>query len=190
MKDLIVYFSRNGENYVNGKLVQLDKGNTEVAAEMLRSITGGDSFKIVMVKPYAKDYMTCIQQAKVDLESDARPELATDWGDVSAYNRVFLGYPNYWGTMPMAVRTFLEQHDFKNQIIYPLCTHEGSGMGSSERDLKKLCPTALIAKGLAIHGGSVNKAGPLLVDWVDAATANQSQFKEGFSHGTDLSDIE
>jgi len=85
------------------------------------------------------------------------------------YDVVFLGYPNWWGTMPMPVFTFLEAYDFTGKTIVPFCTHGGSGMGHSEGDIKKLCPAAKIAKGLAIHGGSVQKAESAISDWLRKA---------------------
>lgn len=71
---------------------------------------------------------------------------------IDEYDEIYLCYPNFWGTMPMAVWTFLENYDFSNKIIKPLCTHEGSGMVRSESDIKKLCPNAKIESGLAIRG--------------------------------------
>ena len=78
--------------------------------------------------------------------------------DMDSYEVIYIGYPNWWGTMPMAVFTFLESYDFSGKTIIPYCTHEGSGMGSSERDIKKLCPNARVLPGLAIRGGSVDRA--------------------------------
>ena len=87
-------------------------------------------------------------------------------GDLSKYDRIYLGYPNYCGTMPMAVYTFLEQGDFSGKTICPFCTHEGSGLGRSERDIKRLCPGASVKPGLALHGGSVGNALPALQAWL------------------------
>jgi flavodoxin len=82
------------------------------------------------------------------------------------YDVIYLGYPNWWGTFPMAVFTFLESYDFSNKTIVPFCTHEGSGMGKSERDIEKLCPYAKILPGIAIRGSSVAGAGNLLHSWL------------------------
>ena len=79
---------------------------------------------------------------------------------------IYLGYPNYWNTMPMAVFTFLEQYDFTGKVIRPFCTHEGSGMGSSETDIKTLCPGANVEKGLAIHGSRISGAKAQLEKWL------------------------
>ena len=154
MKKLIVYFSRNHQNYVNGAIVELAVGNTEVIAKKLQKLTGAELFKIEPVQEYAHDYQTCILQAKEDLKRDARPELKAYPESLDTYDTIYLGYPNYWGTMPMAVRTFLEHFDFVGKTIRPFCTHEGSGMGKSERDIQRLCPSTRVERGLAIQGSS------------------------------------
>lgn len=82
------------------------------------------------------------------------------------YDTIILGYPNWWGTFPMAVFTFLEAYDFKGKIILPFCTHEGSGLGVNERDIRKLCPDAKVLPGLAIQGGSVKGAGETIKFWI------------------------
>ena len=113
-------------------------------------MTGADNFKIEQVNEYSKDYYTCTQEAQRDQKTNARPELKHYLESIDDYDEIYLCYPNFWGTMPMAVWTFLENYDFSNKIIKPLCTHEGSGMGRSESDIKKLCPNAKIESGLAI----------------------------------------
>ena len=162
---LIAYFSHTGENYSNGKIVDLDQGNTAVAAEMVAALTGAELFEIRTVKDYPFIYNECTDVAKQELRAGSRPELA-ETIDVSGYDTIILGYPNWWGTMPMAVCTFLESQSFAGKTILPFCTHEGSGMGNSERDLKKLCPDARICAGLPIHGSSVSSAGAAVKQWL------------------------
>lgn len=156
-KKLIAYFSHTGENYFGGKIVEIKVGNTAVVAGKLAALTGADVFEIKAAKPYPHAYSDCTATAKVELKANSRPALAENI-DVSAYDVVFLGYPNWWGTMPMPVWTFLESGDFSGKTIIPFCTNEGSGMGASERDLKKLCPSATVKDGLAIIGSTVNNA--------------------------------
>ena len=151
-KTLIVYYSRRGENYWNGSIKKLAKGNTEVVAEMIAGLTGGDLFEIDTVKPYSEDYTTCTQEARRELDNNARPELKSYPDSLDEYDTIFVGYPNWWGTMPMAMFTFLEHYDLSGKRIFPFCTNEGSGMGVSERDLKKVCKGATVGKGLAIRG--------------------------------------
>ncbi len=164
-KALIVYFSRTGENYVGGKIRRLEIGNTKIAAQMLQKVTGADLFEIQMAQPYPDGYMACIQEAKKDLEENVRPQLVSFPDSIDGYDTIYLCYPNYWGTMPMAVWTFLEHFDFSGKTIKPLCTNEGSGMGRSEADLKKLCPGAKVEKGLPIVGGEAAKAQSAIAHW-------------------------
>lgn len=166
MAQLIAYFSRADENYVNGAIRKLDVGNTEIAAGFIQEVTGADLFRIEPVQAYAAGYNECIAQAQADQKRGARPELKSYPDSLDRYDTIYLGYPNYWGTMPMAVFTFLEHFDFAGKTIRPFCTHEGSGMGSSERDIKKLCPGAKVERGLALHGGSVKKAGDAIRKWI------------------------
>ena len=165
-KKLVAYYSRADENYVGGQLKNLKVGNTQVAAEMIQKLTGADSFRIEQAKPYAAGYNECIEQAREDQRRDARPELKAHPESIAEYDEIYLGYPNYWSTMPMAVFTFLEHFDFTGKTIRPFCTHEGSGMGSSEADIRKLCKGAVIKKGLAARGGSTAQAGKEIERWI------------------------
>ena len=164
-KVLVAYFSRPGENYSNGRIVNLSTGNTEVVAKYIKELTGGDIFKIDTVKDYPVNYSQCTDIAQVELNQNARPKLSSDI-DISDYDVIYLGYPNWWGTMPMAVFTFLEQHDLSGKTIMPFCTHEGSGMGRSESDLKKLSPNSKIIKGLAIHGSRIKESKKVVENWI------------------------
>lgn len=165
-KTLIVYYSRKGENYWNGSIKKLSKGNTEVVAEMIADITGGDLFEVDTVKPYAEDYYTCTDEAKKELRERARPKLKNYLDSLEDYDTVFVGYPNWWGTMPMAMFSFLEHYDLTGKRILPFCTNEGSGMGSSERDLKKICKGARIESGLSIHGAEAANSCGKVEAWV------------------------
>jgi flavodoxin len=166
MKTLIAFFSRADENYFGGVYRYIDVGNTEVVANQIKELTGADSFMIEMKTPYAADYNTCINQAKKDKNAGARPELATELDSIGEYDTIILMYPNYWGTCPMPVFTFLEKYDFTGKTILPLCTHEGSGMGGSERDIAKIVKGATLKKGLPINGSSVDSAKPKVEKWL------------------------
>jgi flavodoxin len=166
MKTLIAFFSRADENYFGGAYRYVAVGNTEIVANQIRELTGADSFKIEMKNPYAADYNTCIDQAQKDKQAGVRPELVAELGSIDAYDTVILMYPNYWGTCPMVVFTFLEEFDFTGKTILPLCTNEGSGMGSSERDIAKAAKGAALKKGLPINGSSVNGAKPKVEKWL------------------------
>jgi flavodoxin len=168
---LIAYFSRKGNNYLDGRIVNLPVGNTEVAAKIIQSQVAGDLFHIEAAKAYPADYTRATEVAQEELSRNARPVLARQLDSLAGYDLVILGYPNWWGTMPMPVWTFLESHDFTGKTILPFCTHEGSGLGHSERDIQKLCPGAHVLRGLAIRGGSVGKAEKTLASWLKEAKA-------------------
>lgn len=163
---LIAFYSRADENYMSGELKMLDIGNTEVAAGMIKELTGADLFKIDQLRPYSKSYNACITEAQLDQRRNARPELKAYPDGIDGYDVIYLGFPNYWGTMPMAVFTFLERFDFSGKLIKPFCTHEGSGMGTSEKDIQRICPGAKVERGLAIRGSSIQKAKNDMKRWV------------------------
>ena len=165
-KKLIVYFSHKGENYSKGKIVNLKKGNTEIAAEIISSIIETDIFEIVADKKYPIKYDDCIEIAKKELRENSRPKLKDDI-DIKEYDTIFVGYPNWWGTMPMPVWTFLEEKDFTNKKVLPFCTNEGSGLGKSESDIKKITSGAKVLKGLSINGSEVNNSEGKIRKWLE-----------------------
>ena len=166
MAKLVAFYSRADENYFGGSMKYIKTGNTEKVADMIAEMTGAELFKIEQKVPYAADYNTCIAQAKEDKQSNARPELVTLLDDIEPYDEIYLGYPNYWGTMPMAVYTFLEQYDFTGKTIHPFCTHEGSGLSGTVQDIKKAAKGAAVSKGLAICGSNADHAKEDVKAWL------------------------
>ena len=162
MNTIVIFFSRADENYFGGAMKYVEVGNTEIAVGHITELTGFDSFKLEMVQPYSADYMTCIDEAKAHLRENARPELK-EMPDVTDYDNIILAYPNYWGTAPMAVFTFLESADLSGKTIYPLCTNEGSGLGKSVSDIKKY---ANVGEGLSLTGSGVKNAKPQIEKWL------------------------
>ena len=165
---LIAYFSRADENYFGGAMRYVKVGNTEIVVNLMKDMIDADTFKIEMKTPYSPVYMTCIDQAKKDLRDKARPELVSMPESIDAYDTIVLAYPNYWGTMPMAVVTFLERFDFSGKTILPLCTNEGSGMGGSERDVRRYAPGAAVKQGLSVLGSAAADAKGSLQRWFEA----------------------
>lgn len=147
-KTLVAFFSRADENYAVG---YIKKGNTHIVAEMIAAETEADMFHIETVNPYPANYNECIEVAKREKQSKARPEIKEDVR-VEDYDVIFLGYPNWWGEMPMAVYTFIEKHNWQNKIVIPFCTHEGSGLSGTERRIQSACEGATVMKGIAIRG--------------------------------------
>ena len=166
-KNLIIYYSRRGENYWNGAIRNIAKGNTEIVAEFIQKAVGGDLLEVDTVKPYAEDYYVCIEEAKKELRESARPEQKEYLDDISGYDNVFVCGPCWCGTFPMAIFTQLEKLDFTGKKVMAVMTHEGSGLGSCERDLRKLCTGATFGKGLAVHGADASKSESAVAVWAE-----------------------
>ncbi|MBR2731777.1 MAG: NAD(P)H-dependent oxidoreductase [Clostridia bacterium] len=167
-KTLIAFFSRADENYFAGAMRYVKVGNTEVVCNQMKEMIDADVFRIEMKDPYSPVYMTCIEEAKRDLRENARPELVAYPESIDGYDTVILAYPNYWGTVPMAVATFLERYDFTGKTILPLCTNEGSGMGGSERMIRQCAPGADVKKGLPVSGSNAANSGSAVKRWLSA----------------------
>ncbi len=166
MAVLVAFFSRANENYFGGAMRYVEVGNTEIVCGKINELIGADSFKIEMKNPYSAEYMTCIEEAKKDLRGNARPELVSMPDSIDKYDTIILAYPNYWGTIPMAVATFLENYDFSGKTVLPLCTNEGSGMGSSESDIRKYAKGAILKKGLSITGSQAANSKSAVEKWL------------------------
>lgn len=148
-KVLIAYFSRADENYAVGVI---EKGNTQIVAEIIAEETGGELFHIQTAIPYPANYDECTDVAKQEQAENARPELRTQVRDLKSYDTVYLGFPIWWGDMPMAVYTFLESNDFEGKTIIPFSTHAGSGLAGTVDSIKKSCPLATVLDGFTVSG--------------------------------------
>lgn len=164
-KNLILYYSRKGQNYWNGGIRDIAKGNTEIVAEFIQKAVGGDLFEIETVKPYAEDYNICIEEARSELKAGARPELKRYLDSIAEYDNIFVCGPCWWGTFPMAVFSQLERLEWGGKKVMAVMTHEGSGLGSCERDLKKICTGAVFGKGLAVHGADAAGSEAKVAAW-------------------------
>ena len=150
-KILVVYFSRTGEEYGLGNIT---KGNTAIVAEYIAKKTSADTFEVKPATPYPDAYEPCTELAKQELESNARPAFAANVDSLAQYDTIFLGYPIWWGALPRVMMTFLESNDFSGKTIIPFCTHGGSGLAGTEREIVDACPNAKVLSGLAIVGKS------------------------------------
>ena len=149
---LVTYFSRSGENYQVG---YVNKGSTEIVAEMISLEINSNLFKIEPVVPYPIDYHEMLDVSKNETATNARPEIKYTIDDFDKYDTIFLGYPIWNGTCPMIIRTFIESYDFKDKTIIPFSTHAGSGLGSSVSVLKSELLNARILDGFSILGTKV-----------------------------------
>ena len=148
---LVVYFSRIGEQYSVGVI---EKGNTAIVAEMVAERTGADVFEIT---PAVDNYPTDNYRALTDIglqeqKDGARPAIANDVENFADYNTVFLGYPIWWGDLPMILYTFLETHDFSGKTVVPFCTHGGSQMAGTAAKIENTVTANAVLNGLAIEG--------------------------------------
>ena len=164
-KQLVVYYSRRGENHMPGGIQVLPKGHTAYAAEFIQETLGADLFEIDTVQPYAENYRECCMEAVREIKANARPEIQGYVDDISGYDTVFVCFPCWCGTAPMCVFTFLEHYDFSDKKIVPLCTNEGSGLAKAPADLARSCPGAVIAEGLSVRGHQVKDSQAAIADW-------------------------
>ena len=142
-------------------------GNTREIANQVHARVGGDLFEIETVNAYPAEYRACADIAKKEQNENARPALSTAVENMDAYDVVFIGYPIWWGTTPMALFTFFEQYDLAGKTIVPFCTHGGSGLSRSPSDIGKLCPQSKILAGIAIRGADVKSAQNELQSWLE-----------------------
>ena len=171
MSTLVAYFSRAGQNYGHGGIIALPKGNTEVVAEAIAAELGAALFKIDPVEAYPVDYYATTDQAKRELREDARPAIQGPLPSMEGVDGIALGYPNWWGTMPMAVKTFLDALDLTGVTIAPFCTNEGSGLGGSVSDLRRSYPAATVVEGLSIRGTDAARSRGKAAAWAKKALA-------------------
>jgi len=149
---LVAFFSRTG--------------NTRVIADFIHEELGCDAFEIKPADPYPKDYDATVDRARREQDGDYRPGLATELENTDSYDTVFVGYPNWWGTMPMAVFTFLEDHDLSGKTVVPFCTHEGSRLGRSVKDIAGLYPRSTMLDAIAVRGSAVQNARDDVSEWL------------------------
>ena len=167
-KSLVVYFSRTGEQYGVGVI---EKGNTAIVADMIAEQTGADTFEI---KPKTDNYPTSYSEltdyAKDELNNNARPEIASAVGNFDSYSTIYLGYPIWWGDMPMICYTFLESYDFLGKTIVPFCTHAGSSDAGTKSKIQSAVPKAEVKDVLAISGTDAQKkqdsVKPPVTEWL------------------------
>lgn len=176
---LVAYFSRIGnmdfdedvDAVTSASVNMLDSGtygNAQLLAQMAQELTGGDLFFIETVEKYPSGYRDTTNRANEEKAEDVRLELVGQVESMDSYETVVLIYPNWWGELPQAVVTFLEECSFDGKAIYPLCTHQGSGLSNTESDIADLCPGAVISDGLSVHGGSAANAQDEVAQWLSA----------------------
>ena len=159
---LIAYVSRAGENYNVGitdpdsasaaYASYIEKGNTQIVAEIIADLTGGDLYHITTVEPYPDDYASMLTRAQEELDTDARPELAGELPNLDDYDVIMIGYPIWHAATPRPVLTFLERYDLSGKKLVPFNTHEGSGQSGTVSEIEAHAPNAEMLEGIAIQG--------------------------------------
>lgn len=151
-KMLVAYFSQSG--------------NTEEVANQIKKMSGADIFQIIPAKPYPNEYQAIVDQAKKEINEGYQPVLKTQPDDLKQYDVIFVGSPCWWGTIAPPVATFLANNDLAGKTIVPFMTHEGSRMGHSVADIKKLCPNSTVLEGLPIRGSQAKEASRDIMAWL------------------------
>ncbi len=161
-KALIVFFSHAGENYSVGNI---EVGNTKIVADYISEIIGADQFEIIAEKNYDMPYMDLIKVAQDEAKAGELPAYKGDV-DVAPYGVIFIGGPIWWGTYPQVMFTFFKDLDLSGKTIIPFTTHEGSGLASTVRDVKKAWPKATVKEGFAIYGHEVRAGKAKVEKWL------------------------
>ncbi len=162
-KILIAYFSRNGENYAVGNI---DVGNTEVIANYIKDISHADVFKIEPKVAYPTSYDECVEVARQEKESNARPEILNTIENIQDYDVIFLGYPIWHQDMPMIIYSFLEMYDLSGKTIIPFVTHEGSGNSGTYDLIRQIETQANVLDGVAIRGQDATTSKNIIEQWL------------------------
>lgn len=185
-KILVVYFSyADNEKLSDGvdasarASYQLDNGkpigNTGLVAKWIAQETKADTYSIKTVNPYPNDYDAAVKQGKQEVENGTKPELQNQPLDLKDYDVIFVGYPNWWGDMPMAMYSFFDSQDFAGKTIIPFCTSGGSGFGNTVDAIQKLEPQAMVTQGIAIHANDVKDSKNQVTQWLSGLNLNQSK---------------
>lgn len=141
-------------------------GNTGVVADMIAQATGADLFSIRTVEQYPDTYDATIDQGQQEQSDGARPELATHLENLDSYDTIFLGFPNWWGDMPMAVYTFLDEVDLSGKTVIPFVTSGGSGFSNTISTIQEMEPQATVQEGLSIGASSATGAQQQVESWL------------------------
>ncbi len=152
-KTLILYFSMSG--------------NTQTVANYIHDAIGGDIIRLETVETYPEDYNELVDYAQQEQQENARPELKTTIENIDGYDTIFLGYPNWWGDLPMPIYTFLDEYDLSGKTIAPFITHGGSGLSGTDENIQAEEPDATVTEGLAIYGDDAQNSQSEVEDWLE-----------------------
>ena len=151
---LVLYFSMSG--------------NTEAVANIIHDEVGGDIIRLETVQTYPEDYDDLVDYAQEEQQDNARPELSTTIDNIDQYDTIFLGYPNWWGDMPMPIYTFLDNYDLSGKTIAPFITHGGSGLSGTPSNIQEEEPDATVTEGLSIYGDDAENSQSDVREWLNS----------------------
>jgi flavodoxin len=164
---LIAYFSSQGNISTDEEASgNVGLGKTKTIAEMIQAQVGGDLFFIEVVDKYPANYNETIDVAMQELRGNDRPELASHVENFGDYDVIFVGYPIWWGTLPQAKLTFLEEYDFSGKTVVPFCTYQDSGIGQSVQDLESAIPGAIVLESFSVRQADVDNAEEDIKQWI------------------------
>lgn len=152
-ESLVVYFSWSG--------------NTENVAKSVQSQTDSDIFEIVPATSYSDDYDTVLDVAQEEQKENARPAISGSIENIDQYDVVYVGFPNWWGDMPMILYTFFDTYDLSGKTIAPFCTSGGSGLSETVNEIKSLEPDASVTEGLHIGSSSSSEPDDAVSQWLN-----------------------
>lgn len=167
MSILIAYFSKDGGNSVDGVTQNLEKGNTEIVAEKIARLTGGELYPLIPVEPYSSNYMVTTARAKKEAEEGAFPAIANLKKSIAEYDVIYLGFPNWYRSYPRIIATFLKSFDFTGKVVKPFCTNEEGAFGIGELELRATLKNAVLKEGFAVKGSEANECDLALSAWVN-----------------------
>lgn len=157
-----------GEQSANAVIVYFSwSGNTKAAAEEIGRQTGADLFELAPAEPYTSDYNALLDIAQEERQNNARPAISGDI-DLSEYDTVFIGYPIWWGDMPMILYTFLDQADLSGKTVLPFVTSGGSGLSGTVGAIREAEPDATVTEGLSISGSAAANCADAVAEWLGA----------------------
>lgn len=167
MKTLIAYFSHVGENLQNNEIVVLQKGNTEVVAEKIAALTGGDLYRIEEEEPYPFKYDDCLRRSRREDENNEHPPLKAGMKlNMDEYDTIYIGFPIWYRTYPRIVASFLDTYDFSDKTIRPFCTNDEGTFGISLLEMQSVLKGVTFTDGLAIRGVNVHNSDELIKEYV------------------------
>lgn len=167
MSILIAYFSRTGENSVNGEMEYISKGFTEIVAEKIAKITGGELYKLLPVEPYPASYEECVARSRKEDQENLKVPFQNKKENLDGYDVIYLGFPCWWRTYPRIIATFINEYSLVGKIIYPFATNEEGALGLAELELKGAAKGAIIKNGFACKGSEVDNIDAKLEAWIN-----------------------